>query len=1210
MRSVRVAIVVITLLVCATALLAQNVTGSIAGTVTDPTGAVVPNATVTITNTDTNVVARTVKTDAGGNYSAPLLPVGHYSLTVEAPGFQKYVQTGIIVNVNDRLTFSPKLTVGSSQQEVTVEATAHQVDLQSTQAAAVISGTQVRELALNGRNWEQLLTLSPGVSQANDIDQIYVGAFAPQGTNIVGFSMNGGRREHNNYMIDGADNVDRGSNLTLLSFPSVDAISEFRVLRGQYDPEYGRAGGAQVNVITRSGTSSLHGNAFEFWRNDALNARPFASKYPTVTPHIPYLRYHNFGGTLGGPVWIPKIYEQRNKTFFFFSEEVRRNLTYTNSIATVPTQAMLSGNFAHPVCVAFKPDNSCAATGTSISSINPVSQAYIQDVFSKFPRPNAGPFGFSGTMKNLFNFREEIIKIDHVFSQRFSIAGKLLRDNIPTEEAVGLFTGTGSNAIPGVNTTSTNSPGHQYNLRATISLSPNLLIEPGYNYSYGAILSDPIGVTARKNSPNVASAVDPILPFKSVLDRIPNTTFTGGTGAVSFGQYRDFNRNHTAFGNATWVKGGHTIKWGGTYYHYNKSENAGGNNAGTFAFNANGLPSSGGAVDFEQSWANFLLGRIATFSQTSLDLVADINDNQFEYYAQDTWRIRPNLTLTFGARHSLFRQPTDAKGLMAQFDPAAYDPNKAPCILANGNLDITFSGGKITSACNPNFSPFNGVIFAGTPPPGGVKSPYGNKLGKEYNAGIAPRIGIAWDPWNDGRTSLRAGFGMFYDNGIIFGNAENNVFVGNAFQQSLTVTNTTFASTTTGGCPTGQVGTPPNCVSQAAPRLQSRLPIDYKYPYTTQWSLDLQREIAPGWIFDLGYYGNVGKRLPGFYDINQPAENAWRNCTVATPCFAGPNSTNPVNFFNAALTTSGGATTTRPAGYYVGTGNTTKLNVLRPFIGWNGADAVRNMYDSNYNGLQAQLQRQFRGNSLINLAYTWSHTLTTYVADRSTGSIMPLQGHVRDNNYGPGVGDRRHVFTANFVWELPWFSNQQGIGRLLGGWQVSGIQTFQTGLPATVQSNQLFDPTGAGCLGPSPCVFRANQVGDPNLGEPRSFENWFNGAAFANPGLSFSASCPTFPAPTSSVPADCAAFMAQTTVPTERPGSLRLPGFWRTDLSLYKNIRFTERFSGQLRFESFNTFNHTNPICCNSFTTNSATFNTIRSARDPRILQLGMKLNF
>jgi hypothetical protein len=1156
---------------------AQVTTGSMAGTVKDASGAVLPSATITLTNTDTNVVVRTVKTGSGGEFSAPLLPIGHYSLTVEASGFQKFVQTNIVLNASDMLTFNPALKVGSSSQEVTVQAAANQVELQSPQAAGLVTGTQVRELALNGRNWEQLVTLTPGVSDAGQSDVLYVGAFAPQGTNLITFTMNGGRREQNNYMIDGADNVDRGGNLTLLAFPSVDAIAEFRVIRGQYDPEYGRAASGQVNVITRSGTSSLHGNIYEFWRNDALNARPFASKYPSLTPHIPYLRYHDFGGTLGGPLYIPKVYEQKNKTFFFFSEEARRNLSYVLATAEIPTPAMLNGQFAHPVCVTFSAANACTGTATSIptASFDPIAQAYLKDIYSHYPAPGGvpgDPFGLTSTLRNVFNFREEIIKIDHIVGSRLTLSGKILRDTIPTQEAGALFSGNGP-AVPGIGTTSTNSPGHNYTVRATITLNPSFLIEPGYAYSYGAIVSDPIGLTTLTGSPTVAAAVK--LPFKSTLSRVPNLTFTGATpnpstlssGPGSYGPYRDYNRNHTVFGNATKIVGTHTIKFGGTYYHYNKQENAASTNAGVFAFNTTGIPA--GTASFEQSWANFLQGRVGTFTQTSFDLTANIKDNQFEYYVQDTWRVKPNFTVTYGLRHSFFRQPTDANGLLGQFDPASYDPAKAPCVTSSGALDLSRNAaGQVVSACNPNYDPLNGYIFA-HPPAGGKKSPYGEKVGKEYNRGIAPRIGLAWDPWSDGKTSIRAGFGMFYDNGQEFGNAENNIFLGTGFVQSFSVTNSTLQNPT-GGATAASFPT-------AAGRLQSRVPIDYKYPYTTQWSLDFQHELARGWLVDVGYYGNNGIHLPGFIDINQPPPGAYLNCTNATPCKSGPNNisfTQPNGV--VAVTSSFGAFTS----------NFNKLNALRPFIGYAGADAFREIYTSNYSGLQAQLQKHFSANTLINVSYTWSHCLTTYQADRSTGGIMPVQGDMK-NNYGPCIGDRRHILTANFVWDLPWFRAQQGFaGHILGGWEISGIQTFQTGLPATVASNQLVDPSGADCLGPSPCIFRANQVADPNTGQPRTFENWFNAAAFADP------------------------VAGQTTIPSEHPGALRLPGYWRTDLSLFKNIKFTERFAGQLRLESFNTFNHLNPICCASFTTNNASYNKIRSARDPRILEVGMKLSF
>jgi hypothetical protein len=1189
--------VLLLMLLVSSCLFAQEITGSIAGTVKDSTGAVVPNATVTVTNTDKNVVVRTVKSDSGGNFSAPLLPLGTYSVGVAASGFKAVVRSGIVVNVGSKLTQNFELPVGSGGETVNVQADATQVELQSSAASGLINGTQIRELALNGRNWAQLMILQPGVSDAGNFDQLYVGAFAPQGTNLITFSLNGGRREENNYMVDGADNVDRGSNLTLLAFPSIDAIAEFKVVRGQYDPELGRSASGQVNVITKSGTADLHGNLYEFFRNDALNANNYFNKLAQQTSgkpnKPPYLRYHDFGGTIGGPVWIPKIYEQRNKTFFFFSEEARRNITYSNGNVNIPTAGMLTGNFVNPVCALASCTAAQLTTTINPATFDPVAAAYIKDVFSKYPQPNnpaASPFNYISTLKGIFNYREEIYKIDHVFGPKFQISGKILRDTIPTREPGGLFTNLG---IDNIGNTDTNSPAHNYTFHGTIVPSSSLLIDAGYFYSYGAILSTPDNLLSKANSPNVAAAVS--LPFQTTLGRIPSISFTGGVGPATFGPYNDFDQNHQIFGNVSKVIGTHTVKVGATFYHYRKNENNGNGNQGNFAFTP---------TTFDQAWANFLLGKVSRFTQNGLDLTADIRDNSFEYYAQDSWRIKPNLTITYGMRHSIFREPYDAKGLLENFDPRFYDPAKAPCITSSGATDVTKSAtGVLSSACNPNFNPLNGYIFA-KPPAGGTQSPYGDKVSAENYKTFAPRLGFAWDPFKNGKTSVRGGFGLFFDSGMTFGNAENDIFTGIGFQNQLQFDNVTFANPT-GGAPVPSTGIP-----GAATGLQSRIDPSGVHPYTQQWSLDVQRDVYNGWILDVGYYGNNSIHLPGFLDLNQPSQNSYLDCTVGTPCYAGPNvphtPTYAVNFLNqmkgpGCTQTLNGVTNSCP-GYFISTTNNTagttanfnKLNALRPYLGYFGMSAVRNVFTANYNALQSQLQKKFKNNTMLSVAYTWSHGLTTNQADRTTGGILPLQGDFK-GAYGPTVGDRRHVLTANFVWDLPWFQNQKGfIGHTLGGWELSGIQTMQTGLPATVTSLQNFDPTGADCLGTSPCSFRVNQTGDPNANPPKIFSQWFNKAAYAEPGPQLVNG----------------AWVAQTYLPTERPGSARLPGFWRTDLSVFKNIKFTERFGGQFRLETFNLFNHVNPVCCGSFATSSASFDKVVSTRDPRFIELALKLNF
>ncbi len=1184
---------------------AQEITGTIVGTVKDKSGAVVPNATVTITNTDTKQVIRTLTASGKGEYTATLLPIGHYSVTAEAPNFKKATINNITLHVNEKLTFDPAMEVGSASEVVNVQAEALQVETQSATASGVITSSQIKELSLNGRNYEQLLTLVPGVSDSGNFDQIYVGPLAPQGTSLTAFSVNGGRREQTNYMIDGTDNVDRGSNLTLLSFPNADAIAEFKVYRGQYGAELGRAGSGQVDVIIKSGTSKLHGNAYEFNRNDAFNANTFFNKRSQLLngkPNLPpKLRYNNFGGTIGGPVWIPKLYEQTDKTFFFFSEEQRRNIVYSTPHAEVPLASMFTGTFRVPVCVAFNASNQCTSTSTTIpvGSFDPVAAAYIKDVFSHYPAPDAGnpagdPFGSNATLRGIFNFREEIYKIDHRFSDRFSISGKILHDTIPTREPGALFTNI---ALDNIGTTTTNSPGHNYSVRGTLAWSPTLLIEGGYGYSYGGIISSPFNADNRltqASATDVVSALGNALPFPVTLGRVPNISLTGGTGPSSFGPYNDFNIDHQYFANVTKNWGTHSIKFGAVYYRYRKNENNASGNQGSFSFSTNGIPTTGAVsatnptpctgtagtagstcpFQFEQSWANFLLGRPSSFTQNFLDLTADIRDNQFEYYAQDEWRWKPNVTVTYGFRHSFFRQPTDANGFLSNFDPAFYDPAKAPCILANGSNDVTknIATGAFTSACNPNYDPLNGYIYAH--PPAGFashQSPYGDKVGPENNLAVAPRLGIAWDPWKDGKTSVRAGYGMFYDSAVIFGNAENDIFLGTGYQNSFTSPAGSAAVTFTN--PTGGTTVPANGIAQAIGQGQSRIDSNYHPSYTQQWSLDIQHDLGSGLILDVGYYGNNGIHLPGFIDINQPPVDAYVACTDATPCKGGPLGANVITFGASPVVNS---TTTN------------RLNALRPYIGYSGIAAVRDIYTSVYNGLQTQLQKKFKGNSSFNIAYTWSHGETSNQADRSTGSILPVQGHIRDNNWGPSFGDRRHVLTTNFVYDLPWYQQQQGaVGHILGGWEVSGVATFQTGLPGNVASNQLIDPSGADCLGPSPCSLRPNQVGDPNSGAPHNyFTGWFNNSAFVNP------------------------VAGDRNIPTAQPGALRLPGYWRADLGVFKNLKFGEAVTAQLRLETFNTFNHTNPVCCTSTTFGNASFGLISSTRDPRTLQLGAKIAF
>ena len=1115
---------------CASAVFAQDITGSIAGTVVDASGAGVPDAKVTITSLDRNLVVRTVNTDAAGNYSAPLLAIGKYAVSVEARGFKKATQTDVTLNVNDKLTVNLRLEIGDVQQEVTVQAAPIAVELQSPVQSTVVNGTQVRELALVTRNYEQLVALMPGVS-SSAVDQLYVGVSAPAGTAAtIPYSINGARNSGSSWTVDGADNVDRGANLTLLNTPSVDAIDEFKVQRSGYAAEFGRAGGGIISVVTKSGTSDFHGDAYEFVRNNAFAANNFLNNANRLNlgsdgkARVPALRYNNFGWTLGGPVWIPRVYGQnrdKRKTFFFFSEEWRRVITYSSPVGTVPTAAEITGNFPHPVCASYT-GSTCNQVTQQIAKIDPVAQQYIKDIFSKVPLPT-GTNTLASLFRNTYNFEQELVRVDHSFNEQNRVFVRFMRDDIPTIEPGGLFTGA---AIPNVGTTSTNAPAHNWVVHETSAFSPTWLNEVGFDYSYGAIISDPVGLMAATNSPDIKVP----LPFAVTLNQVPNVTFTGGSSLASFGQYRDYNRNYAFFDNVSKIRGNHTFKFGVTYNYYQKTENNGLANASTFNFtSATATLPPGGATLFEQAFANFLTGNAATFTQASMDVTPDIRATQWELYGQDDWRVKPNLTLNLGVRYSMFRQPKDVNNQLTTFDPALYNPAKAPQLTSGGllaNIDA--------------LSYLNGISI------NGKTSPYGDKVAQENSKNFAPRVGFAWDPFNTGKTSLRGGYGISYD-ATLFGIYEQNIFANPPYVNSVSIPNTTLSNP---GGGTASVQNSPKALRASA--------ADWKTPYTQQWSLDIQHQFTPSTILSVGYVGTKGTHLLGIVDMNTVFPN------LAYTSGLVPSTTT----FTSA--------------------NETILNTIRPYLGYNSINIIEPWFNSNYNALQVYGQKRFRDDSLIAFSYTWSKNLTDNQTDRSSA---PQNFYNRHNGeYGLAQLDRRQVFTANFVYHLPFFRDQKGlVGKVLGGWEISGVTYFNTGTPNTVTTAAGTDPAGLGILGPSVSSPRPDMVCDPNKDAPHTRFQWFNPACFQNVAAG-----------------------------VHRPGNAGRgvvigPGFERVDLGLFKNVTFHERYRFQLRGEATNAFNHANPNGFSStalLSLGNSLFDQITAYRDPRIIQLGAKFYF
>lgn len=1109
-----------------TTLSAQEVTANLNGAVTDPSGAAISGVSITVTNIERGTARKYTSNDIG-QWVAPLLPTGTYTVTAEAKGFKKASITGIVLNVNAKVTADIRLEVGDVATEVSVTADAAQVELQSAQQSGLISGTMVRELALNNRHFAQLLALQPGVV-SNTSDSMYIGTTNPSGgNNLVAFSVNGQRQSANNWMVDGADNLDRGSNLTILNYPSVDAIEEVKVVRSAYSSEFGRSAGGQVNVVTKSGTNAFHGTAYEFFRNDKLNANNFFNNAnrvnvgPDGKARRPILRQNNFGYNIGGPVWIPGIYNGKNRTFFFWNQEWRRVRTAIANEVLVPNAAEKAGNFAGDVCLGPQADP-CSSIGRTVptAQINPVARQYLQDVFNKIPDPSiAGTNRLFVPLAGVFDGRQEILRVDHQFSPKLQVFGRLIRDAIPTIEPGGLFTNV---FLPGVAITQTNSPGRSYVGRATQTLSPSLYTEWGYSFSRGAIVSQPTGLAASVNSPNVRVN----LPFASTLGRIPTVALGGLSTITSYGPYDNFSYNHNVLNNTNLIRGRHTMKMGFQYNFYRKQENAAGANAGSFTFANAPRPATLSAANaYMQSWANFLLGNVATFSQASQDLTPNIRSHAYELYFQDDIRVASNLTVNLGVRYSNFRQPFADGQTLSNFDRALYSDANAPRIdPANGNL-VANTGNRL-----------NGISIANS------NSPYGTKIGRNQNLDFAPRVGFAWDPFKTGKTSVRGGYGIFYDTPLV-GILQQNVFTNPPLVQSVTISNTRFDNVTAGAP-----------VVSLAPLALRGTPVDLQTPYSQQWSFDIQRQFGKDVIVSAGYVGSKGTNLIGVIDLNQ-----------VRPGAAAAAGLVPANgYITAGLATA-------------------RLNALRPYRGYSAVNTIQSWFNSNYHSFQLSAQKRFTASNMINLAYTWSKSLTDNGSDRANA---PQNTYDWKSDYGLSPLDRRHVLTISYVYDLPFMKDQKGLaGRVIGGWQASGIFTYNTGTPLTVTSGLGNDPGGLGFLGPSASGPRPDRIGTVTLDTKQTVERFFNTAAFAE------------------VP-----------VGQARPGNagrgiLTGPDITRLDFSLFKQVLIREGMKVQFRAEAFNV---TNQVNFSTIATGlgTATFGRVTGARDPRQVQLGLKFVF
>ncbi len=1094
---------------------AQELTATLAGTVTDSSGAVIPNATINITENATKAV-HTVQSDGSGNYVVTNLPAGAYTVSVSSAGFESFVAKSLALNVAEKRGFNIQLKAGAASTTVTVEAAAITVDTETSAQAGTLTGEQIAGLELAGRNFQQLVTLQPGVvSQMGD----------ETSAGNTAMSVNGARTTANNWTIDGADINDSGSNGTVINAPNVDAIQEFTLQRGNYDAGYGRSGGGQVLVATKSGSSSFHGGAYEFVRNTALDSNEWFNKRTQALndePNQNAVNHHNvYGFTIGGPIFIPKVYNtDKKKTFFFWSEEWRKISSPGGDSFAAATQAQLAGtvagNFTNAPegCATYNEESNTTTISPSCYSKN--SQVYLTNVFDKYPANDGTNYTFAYSAQN--NFRDDIVRVDHYFNDKIHFYARYMNDDMPVDEPEGLWAGSN---YPGLVNTLVNSPGKNVVGNLTWTINPKVVNEFEFVWSQGTYFSSiDSGQFATSTSVN-QSLTNQWSP--DPYGKVPAVAITGVTGFnAGSAPWNERNLDRTYFDNLSFNLGKHTLRAGFQIQQMIKTENAV-NGEPSFSFN---------------SWGDFLVGNVASFGQTLPDIIPDLHFVNSEVYLQDDWKVTHRLTLNLGVRWSRLPSVTDVKNTLSNFDPNYYSAQYAPAIdggdAATDSSAGDFIAGQFVNGWELLPATYtNGIIFpkgtecaaAQAIAPMSSCSPFGKYVNPNYNANFAPRIGFAYDMFGNGKTVGRGGFGIFYDR-LLDGIWEQNAFGNPPFAQKTTIYNVPFDNIKSGSA---AVNYGPNGITATGTPT-------FKVPNYVNYNLSLQHQLLPSTVLELAYVGAQARHLLGEFDENQP--------TVASRLTAPTNAS---------------------------------VNYIRPYAGYGGITSRFPGFTNNYNSLQFSANHHSHGLQM-GVAYTYSKDLTTNTSDRSN---MATNSYDFNMDYGPSNYNQKHTFTANYVYELPWYRSQHGlVGKVLGGWEVSGITQFLAGQNFSLSNiRDPFDPLGLNA-GLGLGTYRPDQIAPVSM--TKSVDQWFSTSSFQNAVGHFG---------------------------SETNGSLVGPGYNNWDLAAIKHVKFAERYDFQLRGEFFNAFNHESFSTVDSSLADG-TFGQVIGGHSPRRIQIGAKFNF
>ena len=1152
---------------------AQTTSGSISGDVTDPSGASLANAPITVKQAERDFT-QAATTDREGHFSFQELPPGRYTLNITTAGFRSYTQENIVLEAGTSISLGVlPLEVGAENQVVKVQAQGLQLETANAQISTTLNNEQMENIAVNGRSYLALVQLVPGVATTPNVE-------TAGHSGLGAISVDGNRNTTNNLTIDGLGNVDTGDNGDQLVTISLDNVQEFTVVTNNFQPEYGRSSGSQIVVVTKSGSSQYHGEGYIFHRNESLNANNWFNNRQGLPRNK--FRYNDPGYNIGGPIQIPgKFTRLKDKAFFFVGEEFQEQLNPQGlRDVRVPTALERAGDFSQsldnngnifPYIRDYTTGKPCSSMNTTgcfqyegvIGKIDPTRLSPVGlAVLDAYPAPNAvaNNYNFVSGVSDQYPRREDVVRVDFNPNDKLRMFYRWLNNKDSVSSYYGSF-------VLGTNVPTTpikdSRPGSGMAFGLTYILNSTMVNEVLAGYGKNHITIDPT-TNALSRTALGLQGLPVLYPGAVQQDLIPDFTFGGRLANTSSltGNAPPFNNGNAsieAIDNFSKTWGQHSARFGFYFQRSRKDQTDRGPADGSYNFSND----ASNPYDSQQPFSNAALGIYDSFTQESAFINGQFRYSNFEWYGQDSWKATQRLTLSYGARFYWVQPQYDINDRESGFDPATFKPGNVPRLYQRGldgqgnqiavdpGTGQTLPGYAIGALVPNTGDQLNGIVIAGK----NINRYLQESRGVQYG----PRAGFAYQAGP--KTVFRGGAGIFYDR-----TQGNNVFgfdtnVPNVFTPTLHYGLISQLNPSTALLSPSNVG--------------SRQYVG-KLPTTYDIDMEVQQELPYQFLSDIAFVRTTSSQLLQQINLN------------AIPYGATflPQNQDPVKVRLNPTAALGS--------------NAKDENFLRPYPGYGDIPQIQSGGSSNYNSLQIALNRRYARGLFLGVAYTWSKALGVTSND---GDYIRIDGRTRELNYGPLQFDRRNTFVTNYIYDFPsLFHGKSLLHTTVDGWQISGITTFQSGGPFMVTAgingygNQQL--TGSYTEGT-----RVSIIGNPYQGTSHDPYHRLNPAAFRAPQV------------------------GDPGVGNEGENQFTGPGINNTSLALQKQFTVKERYNFQLRVDAFNAFNHTQFNGINSGlnfnspgstvagnaannTTQLNGFGSVSGANDPRILQLLGRFTF